>query len=267
MAIAAALGLLDFSEVMQAAQAGTRIWFDLLNLGLRSAPAAGTDYPYLEHPGAVRGYVRTGMDTESRAWFEGLARAETFVTNGPLLSFSINGSPIGSEVRVTASETLHVAGGAELNPDLGQLVALELIRHGDTVAMRESPGETQLELDERLAADGSAWYVLRAVAHREEHEGRIEAISAPIYVVVDDDIRVWKRSAVGAIVARLDAGLEQVLTRSPATVLDSEAWDTTPVWARDFERQIDGAREGIAVARARLAEIAAAAAPAGAATE
>ena len=77
MTLQAASGWLDFAEVMQSSEIGTGDWFSLLNLGYRFAPGAGTDYPYIEHPGAVRGYVETGPDYSVDAWFAGLEQGRT----------------------------------------------------------------------------------------------------------------------------------------------------------------------------------------------
>ena len=82
----------------------TRNWFDLLNLGLRIAPAAGTDYPYLDHPGAVRNYVHIPGGWSVDGWFAGLGAGHTFVTTGALVALSINGKGMGEELRVAAGD-------------------------------------------------------------------------------------------------------------------------------------------------------------------
>ena len=108
LAIDGPFGLIDFVEIAQGGQVVTRNWFDLLNLGLRIAPAAGTDYPYLDHPGAVRNYVQVPGDYSVDGWFEGLGAGRTFVTTGPLLSFLLNGKSMGEEVRVAAGEPITI---------------------------------------------------------------------------------------------------------------------------------------------------------------
>ena len=161
----AVAGLLDFGEVMQGGAIGTDVWFALLNLGMRVSPASGTDYPYIDHPGAVRSYVKVDDGFDVDAWFDGLAAGRTFVTNGPLLEFDINGTSIGGELRVERGDPLEIAGRASINPDLGVLERLELIRFGDVVAS----GTDRLE--HRAVADESGWYVLSASATKPRVRG------------------------------------------------------------------------------------------------
>ena len=52
----------------------TRNWVDLLDLGLRIAPAAGADYPYLDHPGAVSNDVHVPGGWSVDGWTGGSAR-------------------------------------------------------------------------------------------------------------------------------------------------------------------------------------------------
>ncbi len=257
MTIQAAFGLLDFGEVMQSSEIGTDVWFALLNLGFRIAPAAGTDYPYLDNPGAVRGYVETGDAKSADAWFAGLEAGRTFVTNGPLLEMALNGVGIGSEVRVQAGDTLKFATSAALNPDIGTLVRLELIRHGEVIASESNRrGAGQLSLKHKAAAAESAWYVLRAVGQREGHAATITAATAPIYVVVDGQQRAWKRDAVPEIARRLIARLEDIKHRTLKDTTESEAWHSMPVWAEDFPRQLSSARARIDATQKKLQALA-----------
>ncbi|MCZ6617925.1 MAG: CehA/McbA family metallohydrolase [Gammaproteobacteria bacterium] len=256
MTIQAASGLLDFGEVMQSSEIGTDVWFSLLNLGYRFAPAAGTDYPYIDHPGAVRGYVETGTDYNVDAWFAGLANGRTFVTNGPILEMTLNGQGMGSEVRVDKGQRLNVSASAVLNPDIGGLVGLELIKHGEVVASESSAdGAESLTLDFSEAAQESAWYVVRAHGQRPGHSASITAITAPVYVVVDGKELAWKREAVANIANRLISALENVKNRASADVIDSEAWHTMAVWAEEFPPQLESARARIEAAQEHLRDL------------
>jgi hypothetical protein len=256
MTLQAIAGFLDFAEVMQSSEIGTGDWFSLLNLGYRVAPAAGTDYPYIEHPGAVRSYVETGADFRVDAWFEGLAQGRTFVSNGPILELLLNGQGIGREVRVTRGDSLAVSARAVLNPDIGSLARLELIRHGEIIASEAAPrGAEQLDLRFSEPAKQSAWFVVRAHGQRPGHSASITAITAPIYVVVDGEERAWKREQVASIADRLISALERVKNRALADVFDSEPWHTMPVWKEKFPGLLAQARERIEAAQQELREL------------
>ncbi len=261
MTMQATTGLLDFAEVMQDSQIGTQVWYALLNLGFRIAPAAGTDYPYIDHPGAVRSYVHTGAaETPLDAWFAGLEQGRTFVTNGPLLRFSANDAAgMGETLRLARGDELVLKGSAALNPDIGRLVRLDVVSQGQVVASQPAASDKAM-LTTRLRVHESGWYVLHAVGERPGHGAPIEAASAPVYVEVAGDTRTWKRDAVAAITTRLIGMLETVKHTAPEQVADSEAWHSMPVWQRDFARQLGNSRTRIDAAQKALRDLAEAAA-------
>ena len=78
----------------------TERWYDFLNLGFKLIPTAGSDFPYLNHPGADRNYVYVGEDFTVDAWFAALEAQNTFVTTGPMLTFAVNGMPMGSDIEI-----------------------------------------------------------------------------------------------------------------------------------------------------------------------
>ena len=64
----------------------------------------------------MRTYARLGPGEPFtyQAWMDAVRRAETFVTYGPLLEFSVDGRPMGSRLKMPASGgtldvTWHVA--------------------------------------------------------------------------------------------------------------------------------------------------------------
>jgi hypothetical protein len=62
-----------------------------------------------------------------QGWFDALKRGETFVTNGPMLEFTVNGKRMGSELRLKAGDKLTINATASINPDIDFLDSLELI--------------------------------------------------------------------------------------------------------------------------------------------
>ena len=87
-------GLVDFIEVLQGGRLDTRNWYPFLDLGYKVSPAAGSDYPYFgpSLPGVERYYVKLDGPFDPDAWYRSFRAGHVFVTNGPLLEFSINGT-------------------------------------------------------------------------------------------------------------------------------------------------------------------------------
>src|SRR5437762_1355008 len=104
-----ALGKVDYLEVMGYSDhlITSEIWYRLLNCGFRLAAAAGTDaFPNFASlrgpPGLVRVFVRSGTRLDHGHWLGGIKAGKTFVTNAPLLEFSIAGQGIGDEIKLSA---------------------------------------------------------------------------------------------------------------------------------------------------------------------
>jgi hypothetical protein len=257
MAMNVPLGHVKFAEVAQGGMVGTDLWFDFLNLGYRIAPAAGTDYPYLSHPGAMRSYVHLPDGYSTDAWFDGLAAGRTFVTNGPLLEFSINGAGPGEQVDLGGGGALESRGTVRLNPDLGELDRVELIVQGEVVATVEAePGANEVKLDHRLVPASSTWLVLRGVGHRRHDDGALVSITAPVYVAVDGETRTWKRSAVPNIVEGIQNELDRLQSLRLEGASDVEWFETGPAWKVTWSDQIAALAEHIATAKAKLAALA-----------
>ena len=76
------------------------IWYRLLNLGFRLPAGAGTDamanYASLRGPiGLVRVFLETGGERTPAALRDALKAGRSFVTNGPLLGLTVDGSGPG----------------------------------------------------------------------------------------------------------------------------------------------------------------------------
>jgi len=226
MVLLAPFGLVDFIEVMQSGKLTDDGWYRLLNLGYRVTPAAGTDWPYTDFPGTVRNFVKVDGPLNLDKWYESFNAGRTFVTNGPLLNFTVNGKGMGEELRVKRGATLKIAADASLNPDFDALDRLELIVLGDVKETRSAQGKDRIEMQTELTLDRSAWIAVRAYGGRQQPRNTTIAHSAPVYVVVDDE-PTWKRNEVPAIVAELRERLQRILTDQIDTpILYDEPWET-----------------------------------------
>ena len=120
MALLAPFGSVDFIEVLQGGRLTSDGWYRLLNLGLRVTPAAGSDWPYTDFPGVVRNYVKLDGPLNVDRWFESFRAGHTYVTNGPLVELTVNGQPMGSEIRVKKGTKLEILASARSQSGRGQ---------------------------------------------------------------------------------------------------------------------------------------------------
>jgi hypothetical protein len=254
--------LVDFIEVLQGGRLGVDNWYPYLNLGFKVSPAAGSDYPYFgpSLPGVERYYVKLDPPFDPDAWYASFKAGHVFVTNGPMLDFTINGQGMGQEIRVAKGTRLQIAASAQLNPDIDQLGRLDLIVEGDVARTERTNGGDRIELRSELTADHSMWIAVRASGAREiPPQGQVQELgaiahTAPIYVVVDGQ-PFWKTEAVPELV-RTERQILQDLINGPVDPMgDLEAWETVNVLAPQWERQRYLLRPRVQQADARYQDI------------
>lgn len=101
----AVLGDLDALEIVclwSDDRSTAAVWHRLLNLGIPVAPSAGTDvmnnFYRTMAVGTARVYVFTGDRVNWPAYLDALRSGRSFVTNGPILDFAVNGVRPGGVV-------------------------------------------------------------------------------------------------------------------------------------------------------------------------
>ncbi len=263
--------LVDFVEVLQGGRLITDNWYPFLNLGFKINPGAGSDFPYFgpSLPGAERYYVMLEGSFDADAWYAAFRAGKVFVTNGPLLDFTINGHGMGSEVRVARGTRLEISALAQLNPDMGDLDRIELVSHGEVVKTIPGNDDDQVKLEEVLIANESMWLAVRAFGEHEvpehrwgyltsstgaiEHYGAL-AHTAPIYVIVDDQ-PFWKTEAVPKLVEQQREILNELISTPVDPMGDLEAWETVQILAPQWERQRYLLQSRVAVADAKYLEL------------
>jgi TolB protein len=155
----------DFLEVMGYSDhlITSEVWYKLLNCGFRVAAAAGTDaFPNFASlrgpPGLVRTYAKAGTALDNRQWLAAIKAGRTFVTNGPLLTFAVNGREPGADIRLPFAASQRVRARVTLRSNL-PVDNLEIVGNGRVLAkLRGTVMDTTLT----LAVTGNSWYLARA---------------------------------------------------------------------------------------------------------
>jgi len=218
LALDVPFNLVDFIEILQTSRCRPEIWYIFLNLGYKIIPSAGSDYPYIDPPGAMRSYVRIDGQFSARAWFDNFAAARSFVTNGPMLNFTVNGKEMGSELQLAKGDQINIEAAAAVNPDIDKLDELKLIVHGRTIKKVKADGNNKvLQLSHTLTADQSMWLAVQARGVKSA-----VAHSAPVYVIVDGQ-NFWKTSDVPKLVETQRKHLKELLTK-PISRKQGEIW-------------------------------------------
>jgi hypothetical protein len=218
LALDVPLGIVDFVEMLQMNAMNTDYLYDFLNMGFKLLPSAGSDYPYIHVAGTERVYAKLDGPFTVQHWFDAWRTRRSFVSNGPVIDFTVNGDGDAQELNVARGTRLTIAAEAGVNPDYDVLDRLELVVHGSVVASANAAeGRERLVLEHTFEANGPLWFALRAYGH-----GNGKAHTAPVYVYVDGDRRFLDRENVAAIAARYQGLLGELAGSQPS---DDEEWE------------------------------------------
>ncbi len=183
-----ALGKIDTLD-LNASYAGTVVlWHRLLNCGFRLPASAGTDC-FLNRvnsrlPGADRVYVKLDGPLDYSKWIDGLRAGRSFVTNGPMLEFSIGPHQLGDTIKLDAPRVLTVIAKAQSHFPMSKV---EVLYNGQVVASVPLPDSKQPPTFEApMMFDRSGWLALRAsgLGNVDHPVGSLDAHTSPIYVEV-----------------------------------------------------------------------------------
>jgi hypothetical protein len=166
-------------------------WYRLLNCGFR-VPLAGGSYKSRprEALGGLRTYarLRPNDDFNYKNWIEAVRAGRTFVSNGPLLTLTVNGADPGADIHLPeGTQTVRVRAEAR---SIVPFERLELVCNGEAIAGTEasgSPCSALLEGD--VAVPGSGWLAARCwgatPAFAANADGQHAAAhTSPVYIDV-----------------------------------------------------------------------------------
>jgi TolB protein len=190
--VTAALGALDAIDILPYGEAAYQLWYRLLNCGFRISPGAGTD-TFTDRrginriPGGSRQYVEVGGAMNWDRWIDRYREGRAFVTNGPLISFHVNGQPMGARIRVPERPSYSAKLTAEITSRV-PLRRVEFIRNGAVIeSLDAGAGEESVRLEKTVTVDRSSWFAVRVTGRpsRGVPSGGIpRAHSGAVYVLV-----------------------------------------------------------------------------------
>lgn len=213
----AVLGDLDAIEVVcvWSDEIGTaEVWHRFLNLGIPVAPSAGTDvmtdFYRTMAVGTTRVYARTGGALDWASYLGALGSGRTFVTNGPLLDFAVEGAGPGGVVDAgSASWTLSVATASEVEQ-------VEILVNGEVVWSGEGLSAAGARSFEgSLDLPGGGWVAARAAGGETRWPSMDSypyAHTAPVWIgEVGSTESVARRRAAGELLEVLAVARERLI--------------------------------------------------------
>ncbi len=136
-------------------------FYRYLNAGIDVPFSTGTDWFMYDFS---RVYVAAGKYVTPAGWLAALSSGKTYITNGPLLEFTVNGQGPGSTIDIDNGKPLKIEARGWGRHDFKRL---ELIKNGNVVD--SAPAERQnnhfvARLNITLETDQPCWLALRTPA-------------------------------------------------------------------------------------------------------
>ncbi len=172
---------------------GQAIYFHLLNAGVRLSPVAGSGSGSNNSPlGTNRTYVYVPSEFSGDAWWKGIDRGSTVITNGPLVRPSVGGDSPGTVFAVNLGETIDFRIAMNL-ASRTPVEYLEIIKDGQVDAeVRLSDWASKGGQLPPVSFDQSGWFAVRAAtSNRNRYQF---ALTAPYYVESPNGPRISRAS-------------------------------------------------------------------------
>ena len=200
------------------ANSGLRMWYRYLNCGFPLTATAGTDkMTTFVTVGANRVYAHVDGEFTYQNWIHALKRGCTFISNSPLLTFTVNDQEPGARLALASGKdrVLQIAARATSQLPYDRL---EIVCNGAVIGSATPTGERhQAEIHLEHPVRGSCWLAARALEdlHRypavdfarvHSAEGtllsslygtrrpeNVFAHTSPVYAIVDNKpLRSWE---------------------------------------------------------------------------
>jgi hypothetical protein len=173
------------------------LYYQFLNAGYRLPIAAGTDKFGEEIPlGSNRVFARTDPPANYDSWLTAVKKGKTFVSNGPILEFDVDGHNAGEVVEFKNSKSMkaHVTARSIL-----PFTTLEIVLNGAVIGHKtvpvysNAPVECVYSMDLETSVDlrRSGWLAARVLDHPDlknrilPRDLSVFAHTSPIYFLQD----------------------------------------------------------------------------------
>jgi hypothetical protein len=172
--VAVALGGIDAFNVADGSDAEYKRYYNLLGCGFRLPLSTGTDWWIYDHN---RVFVQVDGSFTYEGWLAGLRAGRTFVSNGPLLEFSVNGK--GPGATLDPAEPLRVKARAVSRLPFERI---EIVRDGEVIAEQAAVEMREVVLEREIPVTHGGWIAARIAGRTKTHAGfTVFAHSSPVY--------------------------------------------------------------------------------------
>ena len=155
-----------------AANDGLRLWYRYLNCGFRLTATAGTDkMTTFVTVGANRVYAKVEGEFTYANWIRALKQGRTFVTNSPVLDFTVNGHEAGDTIAVSGKgRKAQIRASAESQLPYDRL---EILANGVVIADATPSGvRNKAAIHLEYPVERSCWIAARVIEDKVRYSDR-----------------------------------------------------------------------------------------------
>ena len=173
-------GRLDANNIFDGGTHGSyrNSFYRYLNIGLRVPFSTGTDWFMYDFS---RVYVNSDAVLTPEQWLAHLAEGRSYISNGPLLEFSVDGKKLGDDVSLAEPGEVHVVGRVVGRIDFQHLELIQGGRVIETVKSRSVAGHYEAALDVTIAVNQPGWLALRTPPPSAPDIGLVEKTTVNEY--------------------------------------------------------------------------------------
>ncbi|MFL2871572.1 MAG: CehA/McbA family metallohydrolase [Pirellulaceae bacterium] len=177
------LGFIHAQNIFDGGSVGSydATFYRYLNVGMQVPFSTGTDWFIYDYS---RAYVPVRGRVTSNKWLTALRKGESFITNGPLLTFTANQKDIGSTIQLDpGSNTVQVKATGKGRTDFK---GLELVHNGHVIAAVETQSADSTfvaEMNTQVDISEPGWLAVRVPIENNKniYNRLIFGHTSPIY--------------------------------------------------------------------------------------
>jgi hypothetical protein len=232
-------GVLDAHNIFDGGSRGSYedTFYRFMNIGLRVPFSTGTDWFIYDFS---RVYVEVNKPLTVERWLGGLEKGRTFITNGPLLKFSLGEYSPGDVIRLTQPQELNISSHAVGRCDFQKI---EVIYNGRIVQSAPSlsvGGHFEARNTAPLLVSEPGWVALRINSEQKNDLGApLFGHTSAIYIEMEGKT-IFKHEAARKLITNMNEAMRNI--REKASFADN----------KQANEILNVYREGIASLRKRI---------------
>ena len=209
-----ALGLMDCVDQVYEKQ-----YYQVLNCGFKIPLTVGTD-ANARPVGKMRTYVKTDLPFTYESWLDGIRKGRTFVTNGPLLKFTVNGKNPGGTININSDGNNDSYENIEINASAfceTPLDRLQVVFNGKVIFEEANPAkEHEIQINTTIFINESGWIALKAFCGDvcDWMDNAPGTHTSPVYIIVDNKQMPADKTCVREIISELEQYIADLPTRA-----------------------------------------------------